>query len=366
MELSELDARRFARLIPQRRIEQTDLPKRTPDIVVDHLPLPKHLEILYRQTSALITALTMLKRRHQICSFAKIRETVEQQTHHSYGEYQLCQSLRILPEGAILPEWREDKRKRLPTTLNLNLVSEQRIDQLDRSAKTYLLDFVKECHRKFLRSIGEEVSDVHVWHIKFDLDSVPPIEPVELKRPEVQHQLTIVDSMVPEKRPQSTITVFPPTEQERSAVPKSCRGLASYFSVVKAVQEKAVVKEQFEELVNNRHTTELLKIADLLNTIFCAKQKNSLPMTDILASVAKSDYFKAVDPKRNSEMMDTVVSLSNGYWKKIELRGIVYVQREPESIRTYQMVKGPIARAIMESRMKEKEPNPTPRLVIDA
>ena len=363
MDLDELDARRFRRLIPQRPVDAVE---HLTERFVPHLPLPKHLDILYRQTSALVTALIVMKRRHQVAVFPKIRETVEQQTNHSYGEYQLCQSLTILPEGAVVPEWREDKRKRLPNTLHLSLVTQERIDQIDNFVKNYLTNYVKSYHSKFLKSIGEDVKDVQVWHVKFDLESVPPIQPVELKRPEVERQLKIVDSLEPVKPSTSTITVFPPDEGDRAAVPKVCRGLTSYFSVVKAVQEKAYVKEQFEEVVNNRHTTELLKMADLLNTIFCSRQKNSLPMVDILASVVKSDYFRSIDPKRHVEMIEKVVSLSDGYWKRIELRGLVYIQMQPDSVRTYQMVKGPIAKAIMDSRMAEKTPVTSPRVLVDS
>jgi hypothetical protein len=45
------------------------------------------------------------------------------------------------------------------------------------------------------------------------------------------------------------------------------------------------------------------------------------------------------------EVIEELISKSDDYFRKLDVRGVAYVQVEPPSSRTYQMAKGPIVRA---------------------
>lgn len=341
MDLKAADAVSFHDLLARNR---TQRPNSSLPASQSHLLLPTHLRILMEQTSALIGTLAMFKRRHQVPVFSKIRETVEQHTRHSYAEHQLCQSLRIIPKGSVVPEWQKDKRRTLPHQLILNLTSFGSIPAIERHVKRYLTDFVKGFHSQFLLERGEVVTDVREWHCDFNLDAVPQIRPITLPRPEIeqQHSITDVLRVDTDKTVKARVMMETPI-----TVPKSCANLSSYFAVAKAVQERAAQKEGLSEIINEKRNTELLKMADVLHTIFRCKGKASLLMKDVLWSVQKAEPFRETDPRRQEEIVAEIIAKSDGFWKRVELRGAVYVQMEASASRTYQMVKGAIVRAVM-------------------
>jgi hypothetical protein len=123
--------------------------------------------------------------------------------------------------------------------------------------------------------------------------------------------------------------------------------LDSYFAVARRVREKAVLKEQLLEVANQRHTTELLSMADNLNTIFHSKRKTCLPLTDVMVSLDKTTAFQESGHQTVMAILEELIDKSDGYFSRLVVRGVAYVRVEPDSKRTYQMARGPIVRAVM-------------------
>jgi exoribonuclease R len=179
------------------------------------------------------------------------------------------------------------------------------------------------------------VSEVRNWHSGFDLDSVPPVPAIDLPRPEIELQPTIHEA-------------FRAAGSESPIrVPHSCANLASYMEIAKRVQEKAAVKEQNE--IAEKHRTDMLRLADSLNAMFCSRNKISLALQDVIANLQKTQRFLGQDGKRVNAVIEELIVKSDGYFHTAQLRGVTYLITEPPSKRSYQMARGPILRNILES-----------------
>jgi hypothetical protein len=345
MDSDQFDASRFERLVRKSGIcgeEKVGVFDET------NLGLPAHLEILCQQTNALITSLLSLRRRRVVCTFQKVKEIVERQTLHSFTERTLGQVLRMLPEQTLKTEWFEDRRRILPHELRIELVTTKGIEEILGFAHKYLIEFVKIFHDDFLRSIGEHVTNVREWHSRFDLKSVPPVTPVELPRPVIVQQPTIEESLRAALPKHESVSVIPSSLcRSPMIVPKSCANLSSYFTVAKRIEEKEALNEQLAALAAMKRSTNVLSMSDFLNAFFQSKRKRCLPISEILSSASMAQQFRDMEGQKLIDLIEEVKELSEGYFRTIEVRGVVYLQTEPESMRTYQIARGPIVRACM-------------------
>jgi hypothetical protein len=321
------DPSRFKSLLPPPKITADSSPAWCPP----HFALPSTLQILLVQAETVLNSLVILKRRRQGSPLSSLREIVEAQTQHSFTEHTLRQVLTILPRGAIATEWRQDHRRTLPHQLYVALSSSDSIEQLLGNAAAFLIEWVEKCHADFLRSIGQTVSEVYKCHIGFDLESVPPIPPEFLPRPEIEFQPTIHQAF---------------SQPLPSRVPPSCANLESYLSVVKRVQEKALLKSQDGDDEERQHRADLLKLADSLNALFCIRKKTSIPLPDVVGHLQKTEHFLRRERRRLEALLRELAEKSDGYFRWAQLRGVTYLMTEPAPARSYQAARGPIVRNV--------------------
>jgi hypothetical protein len=137
-------------------------------------------------------------------------------------------------------------------------------------------------------------------------------------------------------------------ESPPELIPSRVKSLSSYFAIAKKVQEKAVLKEQLLTVAKQRQTDEMVKMADLLNTLYTGKGRTSLPIGDIIDNVQKTDYFRGLDRGRIVKILEELVESSDGYFTKVDVRGLSYIQIERSATRSFQMARGSILRHIFE------------------
>jgi hypothetical protein len=345
MDSDRFDASRFEGLVRKSGISGQE---NVAESDQTNLGLPAHLEILCQQAKALITSLLSLRRRRVVCSFQKLKDIIERQTLHSFTEHTLGQVLRIFPDQTLKTEWFEDRRRILPHELRIDLVSTKPIEELLTFPHKYLIEFVKSFHSDFLKSIGEHVMGVREWHSRFNLESVPPVTPVELPRPVIIQQPTILESFRSALPKTESVSIKPPSLSPSTMnIPKSCANLSSYFTVAKCIQEKEALNEQLAALAATKRSRDLLSMSDFLNALFQGKRKRCLPIAEILSSALMAPQFRDMGRQTLIGLIEGVQGLSDGYFRTIEVRGVVYLQTEPESKRMYQMARGPIVRACL-------------------
>lgn len=345
LNLDRFDAQKFNFLLPQSNIiPNTNQISTTGN---ETLPLPKKFEILYSQTKALIVTLKNCLIRRQTSNFTKVKDAIERQTKHSFTQLTLCKCVRILPEGAILLEWHQDKRRNLPHQLAIIFVSGEPLNDLYNYARNYLIDLVKGEHIKFLKERKIRIpSVVTIWHHNFDLELVPDVVPVDLKPPEIQKQSNIFESLRPIiKKKEKQISEIPSNEPEIH-VPKSCQKLSSYMDIVKKVQEKVSLQQTLSSIRQNKEKEELLKIADLVNLSFTSHKKRSLPLSEVTSIIRKNKSFDSAEPSKIDQLIDELIIKSDNYFSKLNLSGNTFLKIDDK--RLYQTVRAPIYKAVME------------------
>lgn len=345
MNLDEFDAQKFNFLLRQSNLTKDTNQTGTND--TENLPLPEKFNILYSQTKALILVLKNFLIRRQTSNFPKVKDAIERQTNHSFTQLTLCKCCRILPEGAILLEWHEDKRRNLPHQLAIIFVSSLPPNDLYIHAKNYLLDLVKQEHIKFLKGRKERIPiKITVWHHDFNLDSVPDVVPIELEPPKMNKQSNIFDSLRPIiKKREKQISEMSVNEPE-IVVPKSCQKLSSYFDIVKKVQEKVALQQTLETFSANREKEELLKVADIVNLSFTSHKKRSLPLKEVTSIIQKNKSFNSAASSKIDQLIDDLIIKSDNYFTKLNLSGNIFLKIDDK--RSYQTVRGPIYKAVME------------------
>lgn len=346
MNIENLDASKFGFLINQSKTN----PNEVNQIKINEikaLQLPRKFEILYSQTKVLIIALINYLKRRQASHFSKVKDVIERETNHTFTQLTLRRCVRILPEGAIILEWHQDMRRNLPNQLTIVFVSAEPIDELFSYSRNYLTDLVKEEHIKFLKQRNLRIpKEFSVWHHEFNLDSVPDVIPVELKSPEIKEQNNIFESLQPIiKKKEKQISEITINEPERIA-PKSCQNLSSYFDIVKKVQEKVSLNQALWAIGAHKETEDILKIADIINLSFTSKRKRSLPLNEITSTIKKNKVFNSFEPQKINKLVDNLIMKSDGYFTKLHLSGNDFLKIDDK--RSYQTVRGPIYKAVME------------------
>ena len=341
MNLEQFDAQQFSFLLNQSKenqyLKESDLES--------SLPLPEKFNILYDQTKSLISTLKAYAYRRRVSTLPKVREVIERQTKHTFNQVTLCKCVRTLPEGSINLQWQEDNRRNMPHQLHIFLVSGEPVNRLFEYSKNYLTDIVKAAHSKFLQSIHErEPKEIHVWHHKFDLNSVPDIVPIELKPPEIKQQISLLEALKPKIQQKLSASEIVLNEPERQ-VPNSCKNLNSYFEVVKKIQEKVSLNQTLMSIGSNKQNEDILKIADIFNITFSSQKKRSVGLKELITKVKQNQAFNSYDNNKLLSLADQLISKSNGYFTKLHLSGNDYIKIDEK--RSYQSVRGPIYKAVM-------------------
>jgi hypothetical protein len=99
------------------------------------------------------------------------------------------------------------------------------------------------------------------------------------------------------------VYVVPEERGVGAAVLDNCRDISSFGLVKKMVRERAARKLELTEIVNRKETLDLLKRADMLNTVFTGKGKCSLSLLEIVASVKKTEHFGGLERGRIAEVI---------------------------------------------------------------
>jgi hypothetical protein len=130
-------------------------------------------------------------------------------------------------------------------------------------------------------------------------------------------------------------------------IPKSCANLSSYFTVAKRIQAKEALNEQLAALAATKRSRDVVSMADFLNALFQGKRRRCLPISEILSSASMVPQFRDMEQQTQIGLIEEVEGHSQGYFHRLEVRGVIYLQREPESKKTYQIARGPIVRACL-------------------
>jgi len=319
LDLSKLDAGAlFSGLLKPEQKEST-------------LSLPNSYEILLKQIQSLITSLMFFKRRRQVSSFAKIRESIQEETKHSFTYQTLGRAIRALPNNSIGAKWQGDARKKAQFTMHIYLISDPDLDVWIAYSHDFLLNTVKTHHEVFLKKINSKHPNVYnCWHSDFKLNELPEIEPIEFAVPEKDtSQRDLLSSMTFQNDTDDSVSAVvhnPDQESQLEKIPKSCQGLRAYAPVLKLVQAKETFVATASEVAKARKNDLILELADLLNTYFQRANKGTQPFKQVFSVVKSSKNFKMMKEEEINEYMANVFEMSNGFFMKCNISSNDYIK----------------------------------------
>lgn len=141
-----------------------------------------------------------LTNRQEICTFLKLKLGIQNITKHTFTQKNLGQIKTVYPTAYVYKQEKMfiDFKNDYHLTVRPNLDEVEKIEGKDfkeftpnvlltrlNKFKTNLFTIVKNCHQKFLESIGitnVDFKDIKRWHPKFDLNSVEEIETSDLPK----------------------------------------------------------------------------------------------------------------------------------------------------------------------------------------
>lgn len=312
-----------------------------------HVQLPEKFRILLEQVKSLMVNLTTLKRRRQVPNFERIREVVEKDSKHSFTRDTLSKVLTIIPEGTIIPEWKEDNRKNLPHKLILQFCSTNPVNEILEYAHDQLCTLVIDAHTKYcIEKNIRPPRDLLYLDVNFDINTVPDVEPTSLKQPIILDQATIFESFLPKVPPKpAPISLIPENiEKQEIKVPKSCQNLNNYFRIAKEIREKASYNTTLREIANNRTNENILKVIDIMNIGYNSAHKTVYEYFDMMEIIKRNKAFSGFDRKRLELLIDDSIARSDGYFEKTSIGNKSYIKLNKQ--KNFKDVRGPIYRAL--------------------
>ena len=316
------------------------------------LSLPKSYDILLKQIKSLITTLIFFKRRRQISSFQKIRDSIQDETKHSFTHQTLGRLLKILPEKSIGVSWQNDFRKRSQLTLHINLLCDPDINVWIKHSKEFLLKIVHQKHYEFLTKNNIKYPKIfHYWHSSFKIDELPEIEPIDLPQPKIDNsQKDILSSMtfkgeIEKEESISAVIQNPDQENQLNRIPKVCQGLRSYAPILKIVQAKENFVAEAVEVAKSRKNLLLIELADILNSYFQRGNKGTHPLNSIYTIIKSSTSFKLMKDDEISEYISNLCLKSNGFFSKFHSIETDYIKCDKS--KSYNQIRGVLYNSII-------------------
>ncbi|XP_067383667.1 DNA replication factor Cdt1 isoform X3 [Channa argus] len=296
------------------------------------LTLPYQYKVLAEMFRSMDTVVAMLYNRCETVTFAKVKQGVQDMMHKRFEESCVGQIKTVFPEAYTLRQ-----EKNIPTfnssikkgsyqlTVEPIIVSDQKEARPILSASLLLerrhafhlnlVSIVKQHHKVFLSSLVPPVSvpddKLTRWHPRFNVDTVPAIQPSPLPQPPqtdklatAQEVLDKARSLITPKMEKALVSLALKTEDKASESTEATtpqNPTAPHTSAGHAVQVPAALKGVSQSLLDRirakeaqklqaamtRNTTQeerllmmsrLGELARILRNVFVAEKKAALIM----------------------------------------------------------------------------------------
>ena len=156
------------------------------------LVLPLKYQVLANMFKAMDTIVSMYYKRQEVCTFDKVKDSVQLMTNKKFDMKRLAQIQSIFSEAfklkyELFSGFGFNNRKPayqliISPVYNSNVDIRHNSSHLLERYQMFvdkLLDIAKRHHKNYLNNLGITINDDELfrWHPKFCLDSVPDIEP---------------------------------------------------------------------------------------------------------------------------------------------------------------------------------------------
>ncbi|XP_077504103.1 chromatin licensing and DNA replication factor double parked [Amblyomma americanum] len=296
------------------------------------------------------TIVRLLFNRKEVCTFDKLRRSVEEMSKKSFSKAKLGQITAVFPDAYILSQEKVLQRGvgdggyQLVVTPKLppeggKLLTAAHLLHRRKHFHSVLLSAVKEHHEKFLLSLTPPVnisSDILTrWHPKFPLDSVPAISPAALPESPLKRSFSSAQDVLDKVKgrlgeriekallglsagqQEAVVTVMPSRNDE---VASTClKGISEdLLARIRARESFKLVKEMTLHPEDEKEQAELAKLPEFIRITrshFLAEQKAAILKDDLVQKIRES--FSSIQAVAEVESLITLASKVFPDWFKV-------------------------------------------------
>lgn len=312
------------------------------------------------------TTVKLLHNRQEICTFLKLKNTVQNMIKKNFTQTTLGQIKTVYPlayeikQEKLFIDYKNDYHMVIsanieqdiqPNDNGQKLITPQMLLQRLDKFRNRLYEIVHNLHSKFLKSIGVEVNEKEIkrWHAKFELDDLPDIDAEELPLPPNEVKLkcgedlkniakdvystrvkSAIENMVAEKEIQ---TVAKPKEtpvQKVAAGSLHEKRNSSYNALLEKIKLKEKHKE-FENMVINSDKEKRLMIVEkysdatrFLKSYFQAEKKSIIDVEMVCNKMSESN--RSCTPTECEQLIEELCKDFAKWISVIKVRNLRYVK----------------------------------------
>lgn len=317
---------------------------------VPSLTLPysyKELAEIFRCCDIIVS---MLFNRKEVCTFDKLKRSVEEMSKKSFNKTKLGQIKSVFPDAYILTQERLQQRALSGSGYQLvvapklppeepKMLTAAHLSHRRKRFHAFLLSNVKEHHHKFLLNLSPPVnissSAITRWHPKFPLDSVPaitsaalPESPLKRSCSTAQDVLDRVKGRLGERiekalltmsADQRAATIVSPSRQEGDKGNTCLKGISEdLLARIRARESFKLVKDMTLRPEDEKERAELTKLPEFIRitrSLFLAEQKAAIPKDDLVQKIRES--FSSIQAVSEIESLFALASKVLPDWFKV-------------------------------------------------
>ncbi|KAH6946984.1 hypothetical protein HPB50_016407 [Hyalomma asiaticum] len=295
------------------------------------------------------TIVSMLFNRKEVCTFEKLKRSVEEMSKKSFSKAKLGQITAIFPDAYTLNHEKLQQRgladsgyhlvvaPRLPPE-NSEVLTAAHLLQRRKHFNSCLISSVKMHHEKFLQSLDPPVKvdagDLTRWHPKFTLDSVPPICPTPLPESPLKKSCTSAQDMLDkvkgrlgERIEKALLSLNADQRAAANTLPSHSNSVGS--TCLKGISEDLLarireresfklVREMTLRPEDEKERAELAKLPEFIRITrshFLAEQKAAILKDDLVQKIRES--FSSIQAVAEVESLIVLASKVLPDWFKV-------------------------------------------------
>lgn len=335
------------------------------------LVLPVKFQSLYEMFKGSDTIVKFMHNRQEICTFHKLKTSVQNITKKNFTPANLGQIKQIysnayyFKQEKVFADMKNDyhliiaanlEAANVPLNENgVKLITPMVLLERLQKFKNLLYEIVKECHQKFLKSMGVQLDNKEIkrWHVKFDLESVEDIATAELPQPpnEVKcknaEDIRQIAQEIYSCKVKNAIEQFSerdldqtkadPNEKQTQTINKltanyDAKRLKNFNALLEKVRAKEHQKGLENMVTNNDKERRLVKLdryvecAKFLKSYYQAEKKCTIDIELICAKMFDSLRGRIQAASECEELIRSMCTDFVGWISIVKLRNIEYVK----------------------------------------
>lgn len=334
------------------------------------LSLPYSYKLLEEKFQSVDTICSLLQKRQELCTFHKLKDSVQEMIRRNFQERNLAQMKQVYPEAFYFRQ-----EKHIPGTVRVKYEQYQltvectaheeegtKVEKLPpgkgldpnaliKRRKIFhrnLVNVVVDHHKDFLASLDPPIhvpeNKLFRWHPAFQLDTVPEVKEAELPHLPITESYTTAKDVLQATRTKMSNrvkaaleTVVKETNKaesdnvvcESQSIDPSLRGVSS--GLLQRIRQKEAVRAKTEMMRNPLKEKQLSimnrlpEMCRILRSLFVTEGKAAILWDDVINKLVDS-HSSSLSTDQVEEHLDFLLDILPTWAKKVSVRKSTYLK----------------------------------------